>query len=318
MKLSNINSATARTAQLLTATLAGLLVGGCASSDSHYCNQTVFDRPEDAAKQLNVALASGQASELDALFGSDASETLASGDPVADRWNRQILATAMSERWVLESDGPATKEVVIGYESWPFPIPLVKDDRGWWFDTVAGHEEVLARRIGRNELATIASLNAFVDAERQYASTGHDGKPAGVFAQKIHSDSGTHNGLYWSTPGAKEPPSPMGEFIARAAAKGYNKDGADGETPYHGYYFRILTSQGPAAPGGAKSYIVGDSMTGGFAMIACPAMYRSSGVMTFIVGPDGVVRQADLGTDTPAAAAAITAFDPTDRWDEAE
>jgi hypothetical protein len=289
-------------------------LGGCACESPNYSSQLVFDRPEDAAQRLAVAVTSGTTADVEAIFGSEAAETLSSGDPVADRQNRQIVSVAMNERWALEPTGSTSRELVIGYEAWPFPIPLVKDGRGWWFDTAAGRQEVLARRIGRNELSTIGTLRAYVIAQKEYAQIGRDGKPAGVFAQQIRSDPGKHNGLYWAVSGPKEPPSPFGEFVAAATAEGYGTQSKEGEAPYHGYYFRILKSQGAAASGGAMDYIVNGEMTRGFAMIAYPAEYRNSGVMTFIVGPDGTVYQTDLGADTPTVATSLVAYNPDVAW----
>jgi hypothetical protein len=287
---------------------------GCVTTSAAYRNQRVFERPDDAAMCLSVAVNQGNSADIEAIFGSEARQTLSSGDPVADRWNRQILSAAMNERWAFERTDRSTRELVVGHEAWPFPIPLVKDSRGWWFDTAAGREEIWARRIGRNELATIETLRAYGAAQREYALLGRDGKPAGVYAQQIRSDPGKHNGLYWPVSGVKEPPSPFGAFVAGATAEGYATQSKEGSAPYHGYYFRILRSQGPAAPGGARDYVVDGVMTGGFAMIAYPAEYRNSGVMTFVVGPDGVVYQADLGDGTPAAANGIVAYNPGQGW----
>lgn len=286
---------------------------GCASNSPNYNNQMVFDRPEDAAKRFASAAKSGDSAEMEAIFGSDAKQTLSSGDPVADRWNRQIVAVAMSERWTLQPQDATTRELVIGDEAWPFPIPLVKDGRGWWFDTAAGRQEVLARRIGRNELATIDTLRAYVVAQREYARFGRDGKPSGIYAQQIRSAPGRRNGLYWPV-SMKQPQSPFGEFVAAASAEGYGTQAKEGAAPYHGYYYRILTSQGPAAPGGARDYVVNGEMTGGFAMIAFPAEYGNSGIMTLIVGPDGIVYESDLGDSTQTAAGEVTTYDPSGAW----
>jgi hypothetical protein len=214
--------------------------------------------------------------------------------------------------------GDDVYELVIGHEDWPFPIPVVHDRNGWWFDTVAGAEEVLARRIGRNELATIGALRTYVIAQREYAQTGHDGLDAGVYARQIRSDPGMHNGLYWPTESPDDPPSPLGAFAAAAEAEGYGADPDAGPQPYRGYHFRILTEQGTAAPGGKQDYIVDGRMTGGFAMIAYPAAYGSSGIMTFIVGPESIVYESDLGEQTASLAAAITTYDPGDDWSPVE
>ena len=295
-----------------------VLVVACAagqpSNSADYRGQKVFDTPEAAGERLAAAVASGNRAELEAIFGTDAEQSLSSGDPVADRRSREVVAVAMNQRWSLQSKDAATRELVIGNEAWPFPIPLVKDDRGWWFDTAAGKEEIRVRRIGRNELATIRTLRDYATAQREYAQAGRDGKPAGIFAQQLRSDPGKHNGLYWQVADAKEPRSPLGEFVAAATAEGYGKDFKEGAAPYHGYYYRVLKSQGPAAPGGANDYVVNGEMTGGFAMLAYPAEYGSSGVMSFLVGPDGTVHESDLGDDTATVAKQITSYDPGEGW----
>lgn len=289
---------------------------GCASDARNYANQRTFNSPEEAVTSLVSAVKAGGSADLEALLGSDCQEVLSSGDPVADRWQREILSVALNERWSLENKNGTDKELVIGHEDWPFPIPLVKDHRGWWFDTQTGKREILARRIGRNELWSISALNTFVTAQKVYASVGRDGNPAGVYAQRIRSDPGMHNGLYWPVTGSEEEASPFAIFAAAAMAEGYGTDGAAKElqAPYRGYYYRILTRQGPDAPGGEREYIVDGQMTGGFAMIAWPADYGNSGIMSFIVGADGVVREADLGQDTAATAASIMSFNPDVRW----
>ena len=188
----------------------------------------------------------------------------------------------------------------------------MKAGAGWRFDTAAGLDELRYRRIGRNELATIGACETYAAAQKAYAATGHDGKPAGLYAQQFASDPGKHNGLYWdTTPG--EPESPLGPLAAEAAAEGYRRSTGT-PAPFRGYFFRILTAQGPAAEGGAKSYLVGGDMRGGFALVAFPAEYGKSGVMTFLVDQSGVVRQKDLGPDTAKTAGAMTAYDPDSAW----
>ena len=196
-------------------------------------------------------------------------------------------------------------------------MPLVKEASGWRFDTAAGKEEVLARRIGRNELAVIETSRAYVTAQRRYAQQGHDGKPAGVYATKFLSDPGKENGLYWpTTKGQKR--SPLGDLVAQAAEEGRPIGGDRAQpAPFHGYYFKILTAQGAAAPGGAKSYVVKGDMSGGFALIAWPAQYDATGVMTFLVNQDGIVVEKDLGPGTDAAARKITSYNPDKSWRQA-
>lgn len=273
-----------------------------------------FTTPEDGVNALAEAVRKGSLDEVRAIFGPDANDLIDSSDAATARQNREVFAAAYRERWRLEQDSPTARTLVIGNEEWPFPIPLVRDAAGWHFDTAAGKEEVLARRIGRNELAAIRICRTYVAAQRLYAQKGHDGQPAGLFAKTFRSDPGRQNGLYWPAgPGQKR--SPLGDLVAYAAQEGtaLDRDRAQPE-PFHGYYFRILTAQGPDAPGGTKDYVVGGRMSGGFALLAWPAQYDGSGVMTFIVNQDGVVRQKDMGPDTGTAAPAIRLFNPDASW----
>ena len=300
--------------RLLTASLAlaAAAFGGCATNSPAYRGQQTFRSPDAAAAALSDAAARGDAGAMEFILGAEAESVLSSGDPVADARDRAVFVAAMDQGWSTNRIDSRTRELVVGDEQWPFPIPLARDARGWWFDTAAGREEVLARRIGRNELAAIGTLQTYVVAQLEYASVGRDGRPAGVFAQRIRSDAGMHNGLFW--PSDRANPSPLGELAAQAAAEGYTRSESGAPSPYRGYYFRILTRQGPSAPGGVMDYVVGGDMTGGFAMLAFPADYGNSGIMSFLVGPDGVIYEADLGKDTSTAAAAVQSFDPDDRW----
>jgi hypothetical protein len=204
--------------------------------------------------------------------------------------------------------------LVIGDKDWPFPIPLVKKGDQWFFDTKAGKEEILNRRIGENELSTVQTLLAIVDAQREYAMKDPDNDGIREYAGKFGSDSGKKNGLYWETKQGEEP-SPLGELVADARAEGYTRTGPKaGPVPFHGYYFRMLKKQGKHASGGAFDYIVKNKMIGGFAVVAYPAAYGSSGVMTFIVNHEGVVYQKDLSKDTAKTATAMTSFDPDKTW----
>jgi hypothetical protein len=273
-----------------------------------------FATPEDAVTALVDTVKTENIDALLAFFGAEGRELAASSDPTTARMNRQVFVVAAREQWHLEDAGPGRKTLVIGNEDWPFPVPLVEGSAGWRFDTAAGKEEVLARRIGRNELHAIATARAYVTAQRRYAAQGHDGKPAGVHATKLKSDPGKENGLYW--PAARgQKRSPLGDLVAEAAQEG-RPLGADRPQPtgFHGYYFKILTSQGTAAPGGASSYVVNGEMSGGFAFVAWPAQYDATGVMTFIVNQDGIVRQRDMGSDTDATARAMTVYDPDASW----
>jgi len=273
-----------------------------------------FASAEEAAKTLVEIVKTGNAEALLAVFGPDGKELIASSDPAAARQSRQVFSIAAREQWRLVDEGPDRKTLVIGYEEWPFPVPLVKGANGWQFDTAAGKEEVLARRIGRNELSAIETVRAYVSAQQRYAQQGHDGKQPGVYATKFRSDSGKENGLYWPT-GRGQKRSPLGDLVAEAAAEGRPVGGDRAQpSPYRGYYFKILTAQGGAVPGGAKSYLVKGDLSGGFALVAWPAQYDATGVMTFVVNQDGTVRQKDLGPGTDAAARKITAYNPDASW----
>jgi hypothetical protein len=272
-----------------------------------------FATPESAVQTLIATVRDGKLEELLAIFGPDGRELIASSDAASGRRNREVFTVAVAEQWRLADDGPNRKTLVIGYEDWPFPVPLVRDSGGWRFDTAAGKEEILARRIGRNELAAIETCRAYVTAQQRYAQQGHDGKAAGLYARTFGSDPGKQNGLYW--PAAKgEKLSPLGDLVVQAAAEGNQLGGRSQPSPLHGYYFKILSAQGPAAPGGARSYLVKGEMSGGFALVAWPAQYDVTGVMTFVVNRDGIVHEKDLGKDTDAVARAMTAYNPDKSW----
>ena len=279
-------------------------------------SQKTFATPEEAVKALVDTVKAGNLDALVAIFGPEGKELIDSSEPAIARQNQQVFAVAVREKWHLEDAAPDRKTLVIGNEDWPFPVPLVKAGNGWRFDTAAGKEEVLARRIGRNELAAIDATRAYVTAQRRYAEAGHDGKPAGLHAAKFQSDPGKENGLYWpTTRGQKR--SPLGDVVAQAAAEGRPVTGnAPQSSPFHGYYFKILTAQGPAAAGGARAYIQNGAMSGGFALVAWPAQYDATGVMTFAVNQDGVVYETDLGPDTAAIAAGMATFNPDASWRE--
>jgi hypothetical protein len=275
--------------------------------------QRHFTTPDEAVRALTATVKSGKLDELLTYFGPDGRELVASSDPATGRRNQEVFVAAMGEQWHLEDRGVDTKELIVGNEDWPFPIPLVKDADGWRFDASAGKDEVLARRIGHNELAVIEICRIYATAQRAYASRGHDRRPAGVYAQVFNSDPGKENGLYWPVkPGV--PRSPLGDLVAAAAEDREDLSARKEPAPFHGYYFRILTAQGAAAPGGAMSYVKNGEMSGGFALIAWPAQYDASGVMSFIVGADGAVFEKDLGPETAAAANGITSYDPDNSW----
>ena len=272
----------------------------------------MFRSPEDAARTLNDAVARGSVDEVVAIFGPGGRELFDSTDPAAAQRNRSVFTVAFAEGWRLVDDG-GRKWLVIGNEGWPFPVPLVEEANGWRFDTAAGKEEILARRIGRNELTAIRVARAYVAAQRRYASSGHDGKRAGLYARTFRSDPGRQNGLYWVAAHG-EPRSPLGDLLSEAAVERSGAAPARSSSPFYGYNFRILTAQGKAAPGGAMDYIVGGEMARGFALIAWPAQYDLTGIMTFVVASDGIVYERDLGRDTVALARRITRYDPGESW----
>jgi hypothetical protein len=280
--------------------------------------QRTFPTPEDAVKALVDTVKAGNLESLLEIFGPEGKELIDSSDPATARQNQRVFVVAAAEKWHLEDAAPNRKTLIIGNEDWPFPAPLVKEANGWRFDAAAGKEEVLARRIGRNELMAIAATRAYVTAQRRYAEAGHDGKPAGLHAAKFQSDAGKENGLYW--PAARgQKRSPLGDVVAQAAAEGRPVTGKPTQpSPFHGYYFKILTAQGAAAPGGAKSYVVKGAMSGGFALIAWPAQYDATGVMTFLVNQDGIVREKDLGKGTDAVARKMTSYNPDASWRHAQ
>jgi Protein of unknown function (DUF2950) len=290
------------------------LLASFATAAGQTTTQRTFAAPEDAVKALADTVKTGDLDALLAIFGPEGRELAASSDPATARMNRQVIAVAFREQWHLEDVTPSQKTLVIGNEAWPFPVPLVKEGDGWRFDARAGKEEVLARRIGRNELQAIATCRAYVSGQQRYAQQGHDGKPAGVHATKFQSDPGKENGLYWPTARGQKR-SPLGDLVAQAAEEGRPLGGDRTKpTPFHGYYFRILTGQGAAVAGGARSYIVKGEMSGGFALVAWPAQYDATGVMTFIVNQDGTVRERDLGPKTDAIARKMTVYNPDASW----
>src|SRR5262245_37819895 len=269
----------------------------------------VFPTPEDAVKGLIEAVKTKGPEQLTEVFGPEAQALIDTADPGAGQRARQVFKVAVAEKWHLEDQG-ADKILVIGNEDWPFPIPIVKDGSGWRFDIAKGREEVLNRQVGRNELGAIKAVRTYVVAQKLYAKQGHDGKPAGLYARAIGSEPSRQNGLYWATKhGEKQ--SPLGDLVAQAASEGRQ---AGGQVPFYGYFYKILTAQGAAAPGGAKDYVVNGELSGGFALVAWPAQYGVTGITTFIVNQDGTVREKDLGDGTDAAARAMTQYDPDQSW----
>jgi hypothetical protein len=270
--------------------------------------QQAYPTPEDAVAALAAAVKSGTKTAILKVLGDSAEDVLESGDEVADAETRQRFLSAYDARHSIKTEGNKKAVLILGADDFPFPIPLVNGKSGWEFDTDQGRIEILYRRIGRNELAAIQTCLAFVDAENEYADKDR-GDGAGVYAQRIVSTPGKKDGLFWRD---DRDPSPLGELAAQASAEGYKVDGQG--APYHGYYFRILQGQGSDAPGGAFNYVVKGKMIGGFALIAYPAEYGNSGVMTFLVNHAGTVYQKDLGNRTEAIARRVTLFDPDQTW----
>ena len=274
--------------------------------------QKTFSSAEEATNAMVTAAQSNDEKAMLAILGRDAKQIVSSGDDAEDAQSRANFAQKYREmhRLVKEPDGTTT--LYIGAENWPTPIPLVAKGNKWYFDTEAGKMEILFRRIGRNEMSTIRVCQELVAAQKEYYASQH-----GQYAPKIFSDDGQHNGLYWKVADG-EPQSPIGPLVAAAVAEGYNKGQGGPPTPYRGYYYRVLTSQGKDAPGGPKSYLVDGKMTGGFAFVAYPAEYKSSGVMTFVVNEDGVVYQKDLGKKTEALAKSMKEYNANSTWQKAE
>jgi hypothetical protein len=276
--------------------------------------QRSFASAEEAAEAFVAALRTQQAGELRAILGPEARRAIDSGDRYADRELHERFIVLYDERHAVKQTGPGHAELDVGPNDWPLPIPLVESNGRWTFDTKAGVQEIVDRRIGRNELAAIRTLLAGADAQHDYFDRARQAKGTGVYATRLVSTPGRQDGLYWPV-AEGEPESPLGPLIDAAQDAGYPGELVGGKPiPYEGYYFRILTAQGPNAEGGAKSYIQSGRMTGGFALIAWPARFGSTGIMTFIVGPDGDVYQKDLGPNTAQIAAAVTLFDPDFTW----
>jgi len=277
--------------------------------------QQPFKTPEDAAAALANAAKDAWPKGVVTVLGAAGSDIVASGDAVADEANRQKFLAAYDAQHRIAMKGDDKAEIIIGTEDFPFPIPIVHKDGGWQFDTVAGRLEILYRRVGRNELDAIQSCLAYVDAQNEYADKNPAGSGFGTYAQRILSQPGKKDGLYWPTADGQSA-SPLGELVARATTEGYRVGG--GRTPFHGYYYKVLTKQGPSAPGGAMNYVVRGKMIGGFALVAWPAEYGNSGVMTFLVNHSGVVFQKDLGPETAAVVQKMTSFDPDQTWEKAD
>jgi DUF2950 family protein len=302
--------------RILTSAIAMMLFvlsAGVGRSIAQEAGQKTFGNPQDAGKALFDAVQSNGTNDDIVVLGASAASLVSSGDAVQDNNNRETFLKRYQQmnRWAAESNGNQT--LYIGAENWPFPIPLKKDSSGqWYFDTKEGAQEILFRRIGRNEMNAIEVMEGLANAQQDYFQQLHDGSTVHQYAQRILSEEGKQNGLYWKVE-SSQPESPIGPLVAHATAQGYGAAGGKPE-PFHGYFYHTLKAQGPHARGGAKSYIVDGNMTGGFAFVAYPAEYRNSGVMTFLVDKDGVVFQKDLGPNTLEIGKAMTSYNPDKTW----
>lgn len=277
-------------------------------------DQKTFATPAEAAQALYQASADENQDEIVAVLGDEGKELVYSGDAVQDKRGMQGFVKAYKARHVLVEQDAKTQILQVGTKDWPLPIPIVNDGGKWRFATAAGKEELLYRRIGHNELGAIAACRGFIDAQKDYAAAAHDGLSAGIYAQKLMSTPGKQDGLYWETKEG-EPASPAGPFLAEAGGQGYSPEGLGGKAePYHGYLYRVMKAQGAAARGGAKSYLVDGNLSLGVALVAYPAEYRVSGVMTFIINARAIVYQKDLGDKTAEIAGAMTEYNPDSTW----
>ncbi len=303
-----------KNAFLSTSFAATLALAAFAWADAASAQQ-MFKTPEAAAEALINAAKSNDETAALAVLGANADDIVSSGDKVADAAGRANFAAAYDAKHQIAMEGQNKAALVIGDKDFPFPIPLVRGKNGEWsFDVASGRAEILFRRIGRNELSAIETILAVVDAEQEYASKDH-GQGVGAYAQHFFSSEGKQDGLFWPTKEGEEP-SPLGALAATASSEGYTH--GDGPAPYHGYYYKILTRQGTAAPGGAADYVVKGKMIGGFAVVAYPAEYRNSGVMTFIVNYNGQVYEKDLGFNTPWVAGGMTVYNPDPSWSKVD
>jgi len=291
-----------------------LLFGFTSLTLAQQPGQKTFASPEEAGQALFAAAQSGNNAALLEIFGSAGSQIISSGDEVQDQTSKDQFVAKFQEMHRFVNEPDRTTTLYIGAENWPVPIPLVEKGAAWYFDTPTAEKDILYRRIGKNEFAAMDVCQALVDAEGDYFSQSRDVGPP-QYTQKFISDEGKQNGLYWKTADG-EPESPIGPLVAYAAGEGYDKS-QEPPNPYHGYFYRVLSGQGASAPGGKKSYIVDGAMTGGFAILAYPAVYRSSGVMTFVVGQDGVIYQKDLGPNTVELAKAMKEYVRDKTWKQA-
>jgi len=288
----------------LTATMIGFAMVTAATA------QQSFKTPQEAAETLVTAVRAGDRKAVNAILGPGAEQIISSGDATQDENTRKVFLAAYDARHSIQTSGDKSATLLIGPDDYPFAIPIAKKDDTWMFDTAAGRIEVLARRIGRNELAAVQVCLAYYDAQYEYAETMPKIDDMAVYAQRVVSSPGKKDGLYWPSEEGQQQ-SPLGEAVAAASLRGYRVGSGE---PFHGYYYKILTRQGPKAPGGAHDFIVDGKMIGGFALIAWPAEYGNSGITTFLISHDGVVYEKDLGKDTRRIASRTTVFNPDETW----
>jgi hypothetical protein len=298
--ITGISDALSRRISLPAAMLILMMTSGASA-------QQRFHTPDQAVNALVGAVRISNRGDMLTILGREAIEIVSSGDDAADAAQRQRFVAAYDAKHSIQMDGDSKAIVIVGQEDFPFPIPLVQKSGMWQFDTAAGKQEILYRRIGRNELDTIQVCLAFVDAQNDYADKDRTGAGRGIYAQRIVSQPGKRDGLYWPASGADDE-SPLGELFAQASQEGYSV--GVNRAPFHGYYYKLLTKQGPNAPGGALDYVVGGKMIGGFALVAFPAYYGNTGVMTFLVNHTGRVYEKDLGE----RGGRITSFNPDQTW----
>lgn len=295
--------------------LCALLPALALAQDQAPAGQQLFASPQDAVNALVAAAQNNDTNALHAIFGPEGRQ-LASPDAVQAAASHNLFVQRLKEKVQLATNADDNISLQIGVDAWPFPIPLVNQNGQWFFDTLAGKQEILNRRIGMDELGAIAVCRGYVDAQREYAGQDRLGDGILAYAQFLRSDSGTHDGLFWpAQPG--EELSPLGPLVAAARGEGYQHTATmlNGQlAPYHGYYFKILTRQGKHAPGGKYDYIINGHMIAGFALVAWPAQWCNTGVMTFIVNQQGKVYQCNLGPKTAKLASGMTVFDPDDKW----
>jgi hypothetical protein len=302
---------------LLACVVTVLLLVSASAPDSRAAEirQTLFPSPDAAVQALVAAARADDLKAMQAILGPGSEELISSGDSVADNLSREKFVAAYKEKHSLEARTAGTMILHIGTDDWTMPIPIVKQGKSWGYDSGQGKQEILNRRIGRNELHVLDVIDAYVAAQHEYASKDCRGGGKVEFAQRFISSPGSHDGLYWEA-GEGEEQSPLGPLLARAAQEGYAAEG--NLSPFYGYYFKILKEQGEHAEGGPYQYVVNDKMILGFALLAYPAEYGNSGVMTFMVNQEGIIFEKDLGENTRSLAEAITVFNPDASWKKVE